>query len=191
VSHSPTVLVLACLIGHNAWALDDKPTPPPSKLSVFVPEDDWRLAKLTDVQPQKIGILTYYPNKGGGYTFKEGEQIAFYALPFMPTTYKAEYTVKVLEVRNGTIVSRLLIQTRALARIGASKMPFDGQTLYRNELKEDRGGFQWEAIPIAKWSRDAPSDKFQLSIMAVDPQIRLKLKSIKPILENAPKPLGK
>jgi hypothetical protein len=66
-------------------------------------------------------------------------------------------------------------------------MPFGGQTLYRagttQKPSDDR---RREDVPIAKWSRDAPGDKLRLSISDEDRETRLKLKSIVPVLENAP-----
>jgi hypothetical protein len=46
-----------------------------------------------------------------------------------------------------------------------------------------------DGFPIATSSRDTADGRFRLSIMADDRETRLKLKSITPVLEHAPKPL--
>jgi hypothetical protein len=158
------------------------------------PENDSRLAKLTKTPSQKVGILTYYSNRGGGYTFIDGGSIAFYALPYLPTTYKHEAIfVSVMWWK------RNVLESRTLRTIGTSNMPFSGQTIYRSEMKEveDPGAhfparsrlrprtFVREDIPIATWSRDAPNGQFRLSIMCDDHETQLKLKSIVPVLERA------
>jgi hypothetical protein len=166
---------------------DEKPTPAPSKLNALAPENYWRLAKLADAQPQKIGILTYYPNEGGGYTFLERGEIVFYALPNLPTTYQLDRSVVVLERRpDGKVTPRRIVDRMNVFTVGKSAMPFGGQTLYRagttQKPPDDR---RREDVPIAKWSRDAPGDKLRLSISEEDRETRLKLKSIVPVLENA------
>ena len=168
------------------------PIAAPSK--PVTPENDSQLAKVPEAQSQKIGILTYYPNKAGGYTFLEGKQIAFYALPYLPTTYKHEAIfVSVMWWK------RNVVESRTLKTIGTSNMPFSGQTIYRSEMKEveDPGAhfparsrlrprtFVREDIPIAKWTRDTPDGQFRLSIMSDDYETRLKLKSIVPVLGHA------
>jgi hypothetical protein len=161
--------LLAAVVLVGRCVADDAPT--------VAPEDDWRITKFTVGQPQKIGILTYYPNLGGGYTFLEHESIVFYALPFEPSTYKAENAAHEL---------------KTFGAIGTSKVPFGGQTIYQSEMKpinirlhrrDDR--------PIAKWSREARDGKFQLSITDVDRKTRLELKSIIPVLEQARNPLSR
>jgi hypothetical protein len=177
-------LAAVVLIGLSAGFAhaDDKLTAVPS---MFTPEDDWLLDKQTGARPQKIGILTYYPNNGGGYTFMEGEDIVFYALPFFSTTYPAVRTVLVSETRNGHTIRRAIFETVNAPAIGKSKMPFGGQTLYRGRMMEVGGGRRRTDMPLAKWTRDAPDGKFRLSIMAEDSETRLKLKSIVPVLEHA------
>jgi len=76
---------------------DDKPTPPPSEPGTVEPQDDWRLTKQIGAQPRKIGIFTYYPNKGGGYTFKRNDHIEFCSLPYMPDTYRVQYPVHLVQ----------------------------------------------------------------------------------------------
>jgi hypothetical protein len=74
--------------------------------------------------------------------------------------------------------------------VGTWKMPFGGQTIYRSQMRNFSGMEPYrEDIPIATWARNALEDKFQLSIIAKDSETRLKLKSIVPVLEHAPKPL--
>jgi hypothetical protein len=166
---------------------DEKPAPPPSRLTTLTPENDWRLAKRTGAQPQKIGILTYYLNKGGGYTFLRGERVEFYSLPNMPTTYKFEYFVLVMETVNGKPVERRIsVQTDDICVIGTSTMSFGGQTLFRSKMRDTPAGTLVRVdTPLAKWSRDAPGEKFRLSILDDDRETRLKLKSIVPALEKS------
>jgi hypothetical protein len=156
---------------------DGNPTPPPSMVA---PEDDSRLAKQTGAQPQKIGVLSYYPNNGGGYTFVEHAHIAFYSLPYMPSTYR----VGVSEFQAGQVRHT----TAVLGIIGTSTMARGGQTLYRSEMKEIVPGVadrRREDAPIAKWTRATPDGHFHLSIIAEDSETRVKLKSIVPVLERA------
>jgi hypothetical protein len=184
-------LAVVLLVGLSATIAkaDDKPTPPwpPSTLT---PEKDWRLAKQAGGQPQKIGILTYYPNKGGGYTFVEGKHIAFYALPYMPTSH--EYLVDVpISVRddNGITETRMVLKSGRFSTIGASPMRFGGQTVYQSGMfNAGHDILRRYDAPIAEWSRDAPDGKFRLTIMDIldeeDRETRLKLKSIVPVLEH-------
>jgi|HubBroStandDraft_2_1064218.scaffolds.fasta_scaffold554938_1 hypothetical protein len=144
---------------------DEKPTPPP-KLSTVTPENDWRLAKQTGAQLQKIGVLTYYPNTGGGYTFMKGKDIVFYALPFLPTTHNLQHNLL-----NGTI----MVQVGA---VGTVPMPFGGQTVYRSEMTDTGFGRSRRDIPRAIWSRDAPDRDFRLSIKHGDHDTRLILEYI-------------
>ncbi len=161
---------------------DDKPTPP----STVTPDKDVRLFCLTSARPQKIGVLTYYPNAGGGYTFVEGKQIAFYALPYLPTTYQTD-GAEVFQVNaNGKVVFRRRPKRFILFTIGPSQLPFGGQAIYRGEMIEiDKGVFRRNDMQIAKWSRDTPDGHFTLSTMVADRETRLKLKSIVPMLEHA------
>lgn len=70
--------------------------------------------------------------------------------------------------------------------IGASKVPFGGQTVYSTEMwSNGNDGSYREDIRLASWSRDTTAGKFQLSILAEDRETRLKLKSIVPVLEHA------
>jgi len=153
--------------------------------NTLTPENDVRLAKLSDAKPQKIGVLTYYPNKGGGYTFLEGEQIAFYALPHLPSTYQLVETRLVMKNRAGPII--VDSETVTIFTTGKSEMPFGGQTLYRPGRRRLPDNCRPEHIPVAIWSRGTPDGKFQLSIMDENRESRLKLKSIVPVLENASK----
>ena len=179
------VIVVVGLLVSIAEA-DEKPTPPPT-FSTVTPENDWRLAKQTGTQPQKIGVLSYYPNNGGGYTFLEGKHIAFYSLPYAPTTYWTDNVVVEVLTINGNTQTLLMSRKLNLYTIGTSKMPFGGQTVYRSEMKDMNTGvvFRRQDMPIAKWSRDAAGDEFRLSILDVDRETRPKLKSIIPVLERA------
>jgi hypothetical protein len=133
---------------------------------LVTPDEDSRLANLSTGPPRRIGLLSYYPNKGGGYTFLEQNKVLFYSLPYEPTTRQVENMV--------------------LPAIGTAKVPFSGQTVYRSQF------FQFELATahrmdtaIAKWTRDSPSGTFRLSIMSDDRETRLKLKSIVPVLETS------
>jgi hypothetical protein len=180
-------LALILVVGLSV-GIADADAPPLS------PEKDARLAKVADAKATRIGILTYYPNQGGGYTFLEGKQIAFVALPQLPTTRQAERLRVVREKRNGIIVRRSAVVEKVnVFTIGTSKMAFGGQTIYRSEMMAPMGPVPFRLqtrvdIPIAKWSRDTPDGKFQLSIMAEDSETRMKLKSIVPVLEHASQP---
>jgi hypothetical protein len=76
---------------------DDKPAAPPSQClpSGIRPENDSRLAKRGNAPPLKIGVLSYYPNRAGGFTFREGADTAFYALPYPPKTRQVDAMVVV------------------------------------------------------------------------------------------------
>jgi hypothetical protein len=179
-----TAIVVAC-VSVSIGNAGEQRTPPP-KPNTDAPENDWRLAIKPRAQPQKIGILTYFPNKGGGYTFIEGKEIAFYALPFYPSTYKADYVRDARIKIDGEEVVVVFFESKRLGLIGTSKMPFGTQTLYRTELKEiDPGVHRRVDTPIAKWSREPAAGKFRLSITAEGGETRLKLKSIIPVLEHA------
>jgi hypothetical protein len=168
---------------------DETRTPLPSEPSTVAPEQDVRLAKLAGAQPQKVGILTYYPNKGGGYTFAQGKDIVFYALPYTPSTYKCEVRVVQrvnLGLRGGLKAMISVKQSINVPSIGSSKVPFGGQTVYRTEMSSNgRDGFFRKDIRLAYWSRDTSDGKFRLSLLAEDSETRLKLKSIVPVLERA------
>jgi hypothetical protein len=147
-------VLLVGLLVPSALASDDIP-----------PEKDSRLAKVRDAKPNKVGILTYYPNKEGGYTFLEEGQIVFYAVPYEPTTRQVENLV--------------------LPVIGPLKTPFGGQTVYRSHIMHQGFGEPHRVdTPIAKWTRDTTEGKFRLSILAEDSETRLKLKSIVPVREH-------
>jgi hypothetical protein len=147
-------------------------------------EEDWRLATKPAAQPKKIGVLTYFPNNGGGYTFLEGEHIAFYALPFLPTTYPSHRTRFVTENRHGFQVTRAVVETTDLVTVGTSKMPFGAHTVYRPVTKMTQN-LRREDTPIVSWTRDSRTGTFRLSITAKDSETRVKLKSIVPVLERA------
>ncbi len=175
------VVLLAVLGVSIAEGEDD----PPGANLTLPPEKDYRLAKLTDAQTQRIGILTYYPNKGGGYTFMEGKQVEFYSLPYVPTTYRRS-------ARNANGNWGFPGQkSDKVSIIGTREMPFGGQTVYRSHMEGvDRSGLPRRVdTPIAKWTRDTADGQFRLSIMVDDRETRLKLKSIIGVLERAPKPL--
>src|SRR5580704_10890319 len=114
-------LAAALLVGLSVAiaVADDKPAPPP-KSSTVPPEKDSRLAKRPGARTQKIGVLTYYANAGGGYTFSEGEHIAFYALPYWPTK-SLEFILAYRKDMDAMIASGRL-KWRALSTIGPSKM---------------------------------------------------------------------
>jgi hypothetical protein len=146
------------------------------------PETDWRLAQLANAQPKRIGVLTYYPNRGGGYTFKEGEQIVFYALPFSPAT-SPQLAVLVQERDGHNVVDLAFLRT--IATIGKTKLPFGGLTVFRGEMiKTPNDESLRQDTSIAKWTRDTPNGQFRLSLMTKDRETRLKLKSIVPLLQT-------
>jgi hypothetical protein len=188
-----------------AKAQDEKPTPPWTP-SALTPENDWRLAKRSGAQPQKIGLLSYYQNNGGGYTFIEGKDIVFYAVPYwssnsFPLTvgaYRKELITLVVNERLEGMVASGQIKWRVLSIIGRSRMPLGCQTLYRGDmrkttspdalLREDTPLAQWSSdaeFPFDKWSGDTPTGKVGLLLMTDDHETRLKLKSIIPVLERA------
>jgi hypothetical protein len=159
---------------------DDKATATASTGITLTPECELLLAKVAGARPQKIGILTYYPNQGGGYTFLEGREIAFYALPYLPSTHH------VVQIR--FVTEHRIVLTVNICAVDKLKMQFGSQTFYRLEMTHKppySPGFGREDIPIAKWSRDSADSKFRLSIMSDDHETRLKLKSIMPVLEHA------
>jgi hypothetical protein len=162
---------------------DDKP-PQPIKV---MPDNDARLTKVADAPLQKLGVLTYYPNNGGGYTFLERKHITFYSLPLFAETYHFKHTCFVTEaVNERVVVQRAVVETINVLTIGESKMPFGGQTVYRTVLTEKAPHeFRREDISIATWTRDTPNSRFRLSITSDDHETRLKLKSIVPVLEHA------
>jgi hypothetical protein len=171
---------------------NDAPDDDPPGANVTLPPDrDYRLAMLTDARSKNIGILSYYPNKGGGYTFVRGKQIVFYSLPYLPTTYVRPETK--VAVRNGWWNGRVVVQTlKKVSIIGTREMPFGGQTVYHSQMEAGNGPPlpRRADTPIAKWTRDTPNAKFRLSIMTEDHETRLKLKSIIPVLEQAPTTLS-
>jgi hypothetical protein len=160
---------------------DDKRTPPAADFSTVAPENDSRLAKLKDAQPKKIGILTYYANQGGGYTFLQGNGIVFYALPYTPSTYKCEVQVA---VRRGVDHFRAAVPIN-VPTIGTSIVPLDGQTVYQTDRVDNgKGGFFRRDLRLAYWSRDTPDSNFHFWILAEDRETKLKVKSIVPVLER-------
>lgn len=143
-------------------------------------KDIERLKAEAGARPQKIGILTYYPNQRGGYTFLEGREIAFYALPYLPSTHH------VVQIR--FVTENRIVLTVNICAVDKLKMQFGSHTFYRLEMTHKppySPVFGREDIPIAKWTRDTPDGKFNLSIVAEDSETRLKLKSILPVLEHA------
>jgi hypothetical protein len=179
---------------------DDKPTSQP--LSDFIAEHEARIAKAayadvekdprlskpTNAPLQKIGVLSYCPNKGGGYTFFEGGHLLFYSLPYMPSTYDVEYQVFIKEMskdgRRELVDS--FMASKALGTVGSQRLDSGGQVVYRSEMKVIASqALRREDTAIAKWSRDHPDGQFRLSIVEGNCETRLKLKSIVPVLEHA------
>jgi hypothetical protein len=152
----------------------------------LTPESELLLAKVAGARPQKVGILTYYPNQGGGYTFLEGKEIAFYALPYLPSTHH------VVQIR--FVTKNRIVLTVNISAVDKLKMQFGSQTFYGLGMTHKspttflgiKAAQLWrEDVSIAKWSRETPDGTFRLSIMAQDNETRLKLKSIVPVLEHA------
>jgi hypothetical protein len=152
----------------------------------FALAEDARLAKLTDAPLQKIGILTYYPNQGGGYTFLQGKDIVFYALPYTPSTYKCEIEVTGLRpLKDGGAEMVAVPVSINVPTIGSSKIPFGGQTVYRTEMfGSGESGFRREDIRLAYSSRDTSDGKLHVWILPEENETRLKLKSVVPVLEK-------
>jgi hypothetical protein len=153
-------------------------------------ENDARLAKVADARPQKIGILTYYPNRGGGFTFREGATIVLYALPYLPTTRDVEKTLLIIETTStGIVIPHHPKQWQSVSAIGTSKLPFGGQAIYQPEMfTTGKDVLCREDVQVASWTRESPDGTFHFSIMEADHETRLKLKSIVPVLEHASKP---
>ncbi len=160
-------------------AAHDRPRP-----SAVTPAEDVRLAKVADAPPQKIGVLTYYPNKGGGYTFIEGKQILFYALPFTPATCRCERIVQLLGNTKGQVEAPNIVGQIDVPTIGLSPMPGGSQTIYRGEMHTYFNLRLRHDLAIGNWVRDTPDAKARLSITSDDHETRLKLKSIVPVLEH-------
>jgi hypothetical protein len=178
------------LIGRSVLSADveEAPTAPPPPTSTVAPENDFRLAREPSAQPQKIGVLSYYPNNAGGYTFLEGNQIAFYVFRNRPMVYHADGAEVGQVNANGKVAFRRTPRRFTLFAIGLSRPPFGAQVIYRGEMIEiDKGVLRRNDMPIAQWTRDSPMDNFRLEIMNVDNETRLKLKSIVPVLERVGK----
>ncbi len=170
--------LLIGLLGPLSVASDDVIRPHGPDTS---PESDSRLARIADAQPQKIGVLTYFPNKGGGYTFMEGKDVAFVALPYLPATARFSHAQII-----GAQGNRRFIGPVTIGSIGTSKMPFGSQTFYHTGMTIKAQGFSVrDDTPIATLVRDTPDGRFQFSILAKDSETRTKLKSIKPALGRA------
>jgi hypothetical protein len=149
-------------------------------------ESELLLAKVAGARPQKVGILTYYPNQGGGYTFLEGKEIAFYALPYLPSTHH------VVQIR--FVTKNRIVLTANISAVDKLKMQFGSQTFYGLGMTDKsptkflgiNAAQLWrEDISIAQWTRDTSDGTFRLSILTEDNETRLKLKSIVPVLERA------
>jgi hypothetical protein len=154
-----------------------KPTPLPGQVTI---DNVLRLVKRTDAPPQKIGVLTYYRNQGGGYTFMERGHLAFYALPYKSCTSKAWKVVVKQDKLDKEFYS--FLEETTVSTVGTSTMPFGGLAVYRSEMFQGKDN----------WTRDTAKGQFRLSILAEDNETRLKLKSIIPVLEHAPtSPLSK
>jgi hypothetical protein len=139
---------------------DDKPNPPVPDFSTVAPKNDYRLAMVKDAQPRKIGVLSYYPNNGGGYTFLEDKHIAFYSLPNMPATYETDFIGEVLlqclGKRKG--IRQRVARRIALLTVGPVKMPCRAQTIYRSVMKDlGTGAWRREDTPIADWPAIRPT----------------------------------
>ncbi len=161
------VLVVGISVG-IVKASDDKPAAPPLKPSGVEPEKDVRIVNLLGAKPQKIGVLAYYPNKGGGYTFMERERSVFYALPSMPATCQFERIVRVLGNAKGDAAPHNIVEWINVPIIGTSPMPVGGQTIYRSEMHTYFNVFVRHDIPIAQWIRDTRDGKFRLSVTSDD-----------------------
>jgi hypothetical protein len=162
-------LALTLLLGLSVPIADGDEKPKPSTLR---PDKDSRLAKRPSAQTQKIGLLSYYPNVSGGFTFLDKGGIAFYALPFDASVADIEGMVN--GQRWGT---RIHI-------IGPSKLPRGYYTLYEAHMIRSGGDLWRDDDPIGHWCGDFPKE-FRLSITSDDGETRLKLKSIVPVLEHA------
>jgi hypothetical protein len=188
-THSALLLLIGLM---SSAVADDKPTPSAPDLdpdfSNVAPENDSRLAKLKDAHPQKIGLLTYYPNNGGGYTFLDGKHIAFYALPYAlawDEFLKMEVFTETDEA-TGKVTQRQRPTTTMLGTIGSTKLPFSNQMVCRGAMvKTPIGIVRRSDTPIASWYRKSPDGKFRFSIMAEDQETRTKLKSVLPVFERA------
>jgi hypothetical protein len=175
------------VVGLSATIAKARDGNPPVFAARIPAEEDLRLAKLTGAQPQKFGIFTYYPNKGGGYTFTRNGQIEFYALPYVPSAYDCVRTVlEVTSDANDNIETSSSLEVRTCSTIGTTRLTAGGQTVFRSEMYDTYPGvFIRNDIPIAAWCPDAPDGQFHLSIIAEDSETRVKLKSIIPVLEDA------
>jgi hypothetical protein len=168
-------LAVMVLVGLSVCIADASDEPITVKL-----KDDVRLFNLTGDEPQKVGMLTYYSNVGGGYTFLEHGAIVFYSLPFIPSTCKVEQTAEVNGGRDAVRVSTVL------GTIGSSPVPFGGQTIFRSEMRYVGSLVCRDDTSIAKWFFDARDGKFRLvTVSGGEYQTRLKLKSIVPVLEHS------
>jgi hypothetical protein len=156
----------------------------PPRPSAVTPDEDARLAKVADAPPHKIGVLTYYRNKGGGYTFIDGKQIVFYALSFVPATCQCERIVQILGSNKGQVEARNIVGQIDVPIIGLSPMPVGSQTIYRGEMHTYFNLRLRHDLAIGKWVRDTPDAKARLSITSDDHETRLKLKSIVPVLDR-------
>jgi hypothetical protein len=181
------ILAVMVLVGLPALIATASDNSPPPFASREPPEKDRRLAILSGAQPQKIGIFTYYANKGGGYTFKRDGIIEFYALPFIPYAYRCSCTAlkATFDVNDGFVTSSA-VDIKTLSTVGLKPMPADGQTVYRSEMNQLYPGvFVRNDVPVATWASDAPGVPLRLSRWCDDSETRLKLKSIVPVLEHA------
>ena len=163
---------------------DAKLTPRP-KPSTLTPQKDSRLAKRPGALPQKIGVLTYYRNVGGGFTFLDEDDIAFYAMPFDASVCNCERTVPIFErARNGAVVVRLTVVNINVVTIGTLKLPDGYYTICRARMIDLGNESVREDEPIAFWF-GAFAKEHRLSTITFDHETRIKLKSIIPVLEHA------
>jgi hypothetical protein len=162
----------------------DKPAsrPKPSTLS---PKNDSRLAKRPDAREHKIGLLSYYPNIGGGFTFLEKGDVAFYAMPFDMDVCERDRVERVHEKRNGVEAVSLKVERLQIGFIGTSKLRPGELMICRGQLIDLGTGLDVrKEEPIACWSGNYPKDS-RLMMLTDDRETRLKLKSIVPVLERA------
>ncbi len=160
--------------------------------STKAPAKDSRLARIKTSLPETIGVLSYYQNRGGGYTFVEGKEIVFYALPFWPTKtsevfvggYRKDIDAMIASGQLEAMVTSGRVGGRALSIIGGSKMPPGCLTFYRGDMRKTTppDALVREDTPIAQWSPDG--SLFSITA-AADSETRLKLKSIVPVLKRA------
>ena len=80
-----------------------------------------------------------------------------------------------------------MTQRVSIFAIGTDKLSPGAYFIYRcRPVETPQMGISCrEDSPIAQWTRDTPAGEFLLSLMDVDSQTRVKVKSIVPVLEHA------